>query len=88
VVTGHSLGSALATLFVMENKEKNKFDLSTVCTFASPRVGNAEFVNQFNQLPPTSWRIVNTQHIVPKIPLHVRFFDYQQCPTSFPLSAK
>jgi hypothetical protein len=29
----------------MENKEKNKFDLSTVCTFASPRVGNAEFVN-------------------------------------------
>ena len=77
VVTGHSLGSALATLFVMENKEKNKFDISTVCTFASPRVGNAEFVNQFNQLPLTSWRIVNTQDIVPKLPLHAPFFDYQ-----------
>lgn len=37
----------------MENREKNKFDISTVCTFASPRVGNAEFVNQFNQLPLT-----------------------------------
>ena len=34
VVTGHSLGSALAALFVMENKDKNKFDLSTICTFA------------------------------------------------------
>lgn len=77
VVTGHSLGSALATLFVMENKEKNKFDISTVCTFASPRVGNAEFVNQFNQLPLTSWRIVNTRDIVPKVPFRLPFFNYQ-----------
>jgi hypothetical protein len=61
----------------MENKEKNKFDISTVCTFASPRVGNAEFVKQFNQLPLTSWRIVNTQDIVPKVPLHIPFFNYQ-----------
>lgn len=28
VATGHSLGSALATLFVMENKEKGTFDRS------------------------------------------------------------
>src|SRR5256884_7578688 len=27
VVTGHSLGSALATLFVMKNKGKNRFDI-------------------------------------------------------------
>lgn len=77
VVTGRSLSSALATLFVKENKEINKFDISTVCTFASPRVGNAESVNQFNQLPLTSWRTVNTQDIVPKVPLHAPFFDYQ-----------
>ena len=78
VVTGHSLGSALATLFVMENKDKNRFDISTICTFASPRVGDAEFVGQFNQLPVTSWRIVNTRDIVPKLPLQMPvLFGYE-----------
>src|SRR5207249_3723710 len=56
VVTGHSLGSALATLFVMKNKGKNRFDITTDCTFASPRVGETEFAEQFNQLALTSWR--------------------------------
>ena len=87
VVTGHSLGSAMATLFVMENKEKNKFDITTVCTFASPHVGNTEFVNQFNQLPLTSWRIVNTQDLVPKVPLRLPFFDYQHAVTAYEFSS-
>lgn len=87
VVTGHSLGSALATLFVMENKEKNKFDINTVCTFASPHVGNTEFVNQFNQLPLTSWRIVNTQDIVPKVPLSLPLFDYQHVARPYEFSS-
>lgn len=77
VVTGHSLGSALATLFVMENEAKNKFDITTCCTFASPRVGNSEFARQFNALPINSWRIVNRQDFVPKLPLRLPFFDYQ-----------
>ena len=85
VVTGHSLGSALATLFVMENK--NRFDISTICTFASPRVGNSEFVRQFNQLHLRSWRIVNTQDIVPKVPIHAPFFDYQHVATEFSFSS-
>ena len=78
VVTGHSLGAALATLFVMENWDKKKFDVSTICTFASPRVGNTEFARTFNQLPLTSWRIVNSLDIVPKVPMNVpMFFDYE-----------
>lgn len=87
VVTGHSLGSALATLFVMENKEKNKFDITTVCTFASPHVGNTEFVNQFNQLPLASWRIANTQDLVPKVPLRLPFFDFQHVATPYEFSS-
>jgi hypothetical protein len=51
IVAGHSLGAALATLFVMENDAKRKFDITSLCTFASPRVGNMEFVHLFNQLP-------------------------------------
>lgn len=78
VVTGHSLGSALATLFVMENASRGKFDISTCCTFASPRVGDTEFVHLFNQLPITSWRVVNTKDVVPRLPLKVPILaDYE-----------
>jgi predicted lipase len=77
VVTAHSLGSALATLFVMENDDKRKFDLSAHCTFASPRVGDTEFVHRFNQLPIDSWRIVNSKDVVPKLPFRIPFLlDY------------
>jgi predicted lipase len=94
IVTGHSLGAALTTLFVLENADKRKFEISTACTFASPRVGNLEFVHTFNQLPITSWRIVNQHDIVPKLPLRVPvLFDYehvnQACPfDSFPFAKK
>jgi hypothetical protein len=70
-VVGHSLGAALATLFVMENDAKRKFDVTSLCTFASPRVGNMEFVRRFNELPIDSWRIVNTKDVVPRLPPHV-----------------
>jgi predicted lipase len=77
VLTAHSLGAALATLFVMENDAKGKFDLTTLCTFASPRVGDTEFVHRFNQLPIDSWRIVNSRDVVPKLPPRIPFLlDY------------
>jgi hypothetical protein len=77
VVTGHSLGAALTTLFVMENDSTRKFDIDTLCTFASPRVGNMAFVERFNQLPINSWRIANKNDLVPKLPLHLPvLFDY------------
>ena len=78
IVTGHSLGAALATLFVMENDAKRKFDVGSLCTFASPRVGNLQFVHLFNKLPITSWRIVNQKDVVPKLPPHIPIFlDYE-----------
>jgi predicted lipase len=86
IVTGHSLGSALTTLFALENSTKNKFDISTLCTFASPRVGNMEFVRTFNQLPINSWRIVNTEDLVPKLPPHIPVlldYDHVDVESSF-----
>lgn len=78
VVTGHSLGAALTTLFVMENADKHKFDITTSYTFASPRVGNMEFARPFNKLPIESWRIFNKHDLVTKIPPHIPIvLDYE-----------
>ena len=84
IVTGHSLGAALGTLFVMENSSKGKFDITTLCTFASPRVGNLEFVHTFNKLSIDSWRIVNTRDLVPKLPPKIPIvLDYDHVDTAY-----
>jgi hypothetical protein len=84
VVTGHSLGGALTTLFVMENASKRKFDIKTLCTFASPRVGMKEFVRAFDALPIDSWRIANKHDLVPKLPPHIPVvLDYVHVDTEY-----
>jgi hypothetical protein len=84
VVTGHSLGAALTTLFVMENATKHKFDINTLCTFASPRVGMKEFVKNFDALSINSWRIVNKHDLVPKLPPHIPLvLDYLHVDTEY-----
>jgi predicted lipase len=85
VVTAHSLGAALATLFVMENAARGQFEIETLCTFASPRVGNLEFARRFDQLPVNSWRIVNSLDVVPKIPPHIPMvLEYDHVDTAYP----
>jgi len=89
VVSGHSLGGALSTLFVMENAAKNKFDVGTLCTFASPRVGNKEFARVFDQLSIASWRIANTLDLVPKLPPHIPvLLDYDHVDTCSTFSSE
>jgi GH25 family lysozyme M1 (1,4-beta-N-acetylmuramidase) len=67
-VTGHSLGAALATLYVMENAHTEQIANPLLCTFASPLVGDATFASAFNALGLTSWRIDNTLDLVTKVP--------------------
>jgi hypothetical protein len=88
IVVGHSLGAALATLFVMENDAKRKFDITSLCTFASPRVGDMEFVHLFNQLTIDSWRIVNTRDVVPRLPPHIPIvLDYRHVDAEYPFNS-
>lgn len=49
-------------------KTVHKIRNPVLYTFASPRVGDPDFVNVFNSLSLTSWRIVNTADIVPRLP--------------------
>jgi len=66
-VTGHSLGAALATLYVAENN-RTVATPSLICTFGSPRVGDSVFATKFGELGVPSWRIVNDLDPVPKVP--------------------
>jgi pimeloyl-ACP methyl ester carboxylesterase len=70
VFTGHSLGAGIATLAAIDTREnlqiaKNYPNLNNldaismkIRTFGSPRVGNQQFANTFDQLMPQSRRYV------------------------------
>jgi kumamolisin len=75
-VTGHSLGAALATLYVMENARTDKIKSPALCTFASPTVGDNDFVAAFDALGLTSWRVVNQPDVVPKLPPEILGFAH------------
>jgi len=75
-VTGHSLGAAFATLYVLENARTDQVSTPALCTFASPLVGDSTFAAAFNGLGLTSWRIVNAPDLVPMLPPEILGFTH------------
>jgi hypothetical protein len=77
-VTGHSLGGALAVLAAVEFCRQS-WNVAGVYTFGQPRVGNAAFVSVYNhapagfphQLGEITFRVVNENDIVPRVPVAV-----------------
>ncbi|MEJ0050132.1 MAG: lipase family protein [Methylovirgula sp.] len=67
-VTGHSLGSALATLYVAKNANTADVHVPRIYTFASPLVGDSTFVAAFDKLGADSWRIAIARDIVTHLP--------------------
>ena len=80
-VTGHSLGAALATLAVADIVTNTNYLGAIMYNFASPLVGNQDFVDFFKSKLGTgkcndgntnsnecSWRVVNTNDVVPTVP--------------------
>jgi triacylglycerol lipase len=70
VVTGHSLGGALATLLVADLNATTALK-PQAWTFASPRVGDAVFAARYGGLSTVSWRIYNQVDVVPHFPMDV-----------------
>ena len=69
-ISGHSLGSALATLAALDialNVPKLK-DQIRLYTYAGPRVGNPNFALLHSQTIPNSYRISNLADLVPLSP--------------------
>lgn len=79
LVTGHSLGAALA-LLAAPDIAKNILPgrVPNLLTFAGPRTGLFRFHRFFDNLIPSCYRIVATGDIVPDVPLFVPpLFWYQ-----------
>jgi triacylglycerol lipase len=70
VVSGHSLGGALATLLVADLNATMALK-PQAWTFASPRVGDAVFAGRYGGLSTVSWRIYNQVDVVPYFPMDV-----------------
>lgn len=68
--TGHSLGGALATLAAFKlHHEGYENKILGLYTFGQPRVGNVIFAKRFDEkLGHKSYRLVNNNDIVPRIP--------------------
>jgi triacylglycerol lipase len=73
LVTGHSLGGNLATVFASWLKWKSREDGFTnaeinIITFAAPAAGDAAFAREINLSFPNAQCYINTLDIVPKFP--------------------
>lgn len=73
VVTGYSLGAAVATLMAVELRA-NKVPCD-LYTYGSPRVGNAEFVKYATSQEGFSARITNGRDLVAAIPVFSRITE-------------
>jgi hypothetical protein len=70
-ITGHSLGSALATLAIpdiLSNTHFNDPQKIVMYTFASPRCGDRTFAEIVQKTRVQHWRIANTEDIVTSLP--------------------
>uniref|UniRef100_A0A7N0UMQ9 Fungal lipase-type domain-containing protein n=1 Tax=Kalanchoe fedtschenkoi TaxID=63787 RepID=A0A7N0UMQ9_KALFE len=77
IVTGHSMGGAMAALCALDLViNLNKKDVQ-VMTFGQPRVGNAVFASYYKQALPNTIRVVNDHDVVPHLPPYYSIFPHK-----------
>ncbi|MGG9962971.1 lipase family protein [Ferruginibacter sp. SUN106] len=84
LVTGHSLGAALATMVAPSLKIANIGCNVEMYNYASPRVGNVAFAGAYSALVSDSYRIVNLGDLIPMLPpTNVIGLTYADVPTEW-----
>lgn len=66
VITGHSLGGAMANIFTSRLVATGLYPDITLYTYGSPRTGSVEWAKQFDDI--NAYRIVNNNDIVCAVP--------------------
>lgn len=89
VITGHSLGSAVASLFTLDMAVSLPSISIANINFASPRVGATKWQTTYNQtygLLNSTIEIRNSYDLVPKLPPKEWPFDFKDVGEVFPVS--
>jgi len=84
MVTGHSMGGAMASFCGLDLVVNEGEDNVQVMTFGQPRVGNADFASYYSLLVPNTFRITHDHDIVPHLPPYYYLFPqktYHHFPT-------
>ncbi|CAN7121582.1 unnamed protein product [Brassica rapa subsp. narinosa] len=84
MVTGHSMGGAMATFCGLDLVVNGGEENVQVMTFGQPRVGNAAFASYYSLLVPKTFRITHDHDIVPHLPPYYNHFPqktYHHFPT-------
>lgn len=69
IITGHSLGGAMAMLYCQLLKEANpQLSVTSLVTFGQPRCGNLDFIKSFDTLKIPYFRFVNDGDYVTDVP--------------------
>ncbi|XAR57122.1 Triacylglycerol lipase [Bertholletia excelsa] len=74
MVTGHSMGGAMAAFCGLDLKVNHEAGNVQVVTFGQPRIGNSVFVSYYHQFVPNTVRITNEHDIVPHLPPYYSYF--------------
>ncbi|KDP40015.1 hypothetical protein JCGZ_02013 [Jatropha curcas] len=74
MVTGHSMGGAMASFCGLDLTVNHEAKNVLVMTFGQPRIGNAVFASYYSRLVPNSIRITNNHDIVPHLPPYYSYF--------------
>jgi len=85
IVTGHSMGGAMAGDAAISLKLKHGYD-TTVVNFEAPRCGNQKFMSALRQEVPNFWRITHANDIVPHSPPEAFGFYHAATEVFFPSS--
>ncbi|KAK6930116.1 Fungal lipase-like domain [Dillenia turbinata] len=74
MVTGHSMGGAMAAFCALDLTVNHEAKNVQVTTFGQPRIGNAVFVSYYSKLVPNTIRVTNNHDIVPHLPPYYSHF--------------
>ena len=89
LITGHSLGGALASVFTLDLAVSLPKAAITSITFASPRVGTSNWQTIYDEtyhLQDKTIRVRNSYDLVPKVPPAEWPFDFKDIGEIFPVS--
>lgn len=68
IVTGHSMGGAMAALCALDLAVNREAQDVQVITFGQPRIGNTVFISYYSENVPNTIRMTHEHDIVPHLP--------------------